>query len=391
MIFGFLAALLILGGPAAHAESGALYQVLYEGKIVSSDELRELDLNGDGRVDMDDLVELNAQARDHLPPRAHEPSEQILVVVPRYADQAWWMSDKLKAATILRKRLRELDLANNGKLTKDWVYQLDALNRDLKAAESYGLVCGDELEGMKTKAKNLEERSANGYRGDKTSYQWRTWKNWVQSPAEGSRYISDCAKRLSPGAKTAQTGLVPISDLCFVGKIIPFPFLAPAKFKIESKANGRMRLELPINFEFVKTFPLADRTKFDQWWAQTTACVRDYWSRYSVDLEFVISEDMFDTFKISPEAGRSDSMHLFMGDNSLKEFACETLVHELGHHLGLPDRYHETQMNCPFRNVNPATISTDMMAEGIFSGIENARFYPRDLELIFGSVCGAYH
>lgn len=367
--------------PTSAADDAVLLrQILYEGRQLPLDRLPELDINGDGKIDINDLVDLNAQIHDHAAPTKKQARPgSIPLVIPRYADQAWWVSDKLKAATALKLRLKALTKYAIEDWTHNVVGQLEALNRDIEAAGHYGMVCGDELSFLRRTVQHAQSSVyLNGFRLD-------DWKAWMHTPALGREYIRACARQMAPSPHTIQGT---VGEWCFSHEIVPIRFSNPFRFVVTPEPGGRIKITMPFFVKLARDFRPSEEEEFHAWWSQNTACLQDFWSRYGVDFELVVDPNATSVFAIHSGPGRSNDESLYFKEGMVIDAQpCSALTHEFAHRMGVPDRYIEKGVHCPKRDPNAPDRDSEIMYNGELHAPYEAQFSLEDLHTIFGSAC----
>jgi hypothetical protein len=363
-------------------DARVLYDILYNGKQVPPEQLAALDINGDGKVDIDDLVDMNEHWHDKIPFPKRPAPERPPRVMPRYAQQAWWVGDDSKPAAAFKVRLKKFsdDFSGNN-ISRALVERWEQLKRDLDAAEYYGLICGD----------NLREFRRKVFWAEPGSYSRKRLDDWLAKPAVGSNYVTGCARKLGQGERKLSISAGSISDVCVVHEIIPYIYVKESsKFYVQGSPSGRMTLRFPFSFKFAEDFNSSDQQSFDQWWNGCTAVIKDYWTRYGIDFQFDSSDRDPNEFMIHSGKTRSDSSNLFLGDMTAMPGAeCSPLLHEISHRLGLPDRYAEKGIKCPSRKPEEES-ENEIMAKGAHVSIFEAVHSPEDLQGIFESLCGNY-
>jgi hypothetical protein len=151
--------------------------------------------------------------------------------------------------------------------------------------------------------------------------------------------------------------------------------------------HGTLVVRIPLQLFLVST---RGRRVTVKDFSRDFECVQRHWQRLlGVRLEWVESSDpsRMDDLTYSAEAGRSDSRHIRVGDHGREPdpaaHSCRVLLHELGHRLGMDDRYHSPD-ECAGRRVSRPS---DIMAEGQGS-LDQLLYGLEDVQSTFRGFCG---
>ncbi len=376
---------LTIGAPGD--SSTLLAAVWYKGHF-PIEHLANLDFNGDGKVDSDDYLDI----RDHLEhkkaPFCRKAPATPPLFIPRYAEVRWWEKDKDKLTESLKKLCSDLDQSRSDEIdnVKDPSGAVLA-RRSLKLMEELGEKLGSA--GSALSPADRDNFCHSYSQAQDHAEHWRmVIKDWEQDRPAGRDYLEACAAANSGQTISHSSSAAGNSEWCPAIGPIPLPkYSAAYKYKIVTE-NGKMKIEMPIYFNFTADFPGASKMKALEAWHDSLECVQDYWKRYGVTYEFKFDPQANASFQLHPGNGRSDAGNFYPELKS--QLNCFTMVHELGHKMGLPDEYDGTGDGCPNRKKG----EDDGVMSGIKfrgagdTGLKDVRWYPRNLELMFKPPCG---
>jgi hypothetical protein len=130
-------------------------------------------------------------------------------------------------------------------------------------------------------------------------------------------------------------------------------------------------------------------------WRRDLACVQEFWLRkYGVRLEVVDSRENADLLTYSTlSRNRSDAEVVYAGDRRLLRWAegenlgCRILLHELGHRLGMSDRYADRK--CSRRPLGRPSNMMYSAPPDPMSPLADREMGLAEAEATFGPFCGA--
>ena len=123
--------------------------------------------------------------------------------------------------------------------------------------------------------------------------------------------------------------------------------------------------------------------------------LKNVWKRYGVELYLSMDSDRspsHESYSIPTQTvnlinsyARSNSANFYIEKN--QDDFCRLIVHEVGHHFGLPDEYEDK--DCPDREyVSTERHPSSIMANMWWPRWSEMDFYPRHIQRVFGSLCG---
>lgn len=114
------------------------------------------------------------------------------------------------------------------------------------------------------------------------------------------------------------------------------------------RQNAQIRVRVPIRFTWVPGVSQGSRERAYRKLAVASRCASDFYRRFGLHVSIEnVTDATAPVTIISETLGRSSTAHIYMGENE-NHNACTMMVHEMGHFMGLPDRY--ADRNCPARN-----------------------------------------
>lgn len=125
------------------------------------------------------------------------------------------------------------------------------------------------------------------------------------------------------------------------------------------RQNGRIRVRIPINFVLApgERDAAGARRKLER----AKSCASRFYARYGLSVE-IENENSPSVPRVlySGEVGRSNTSSIHLGEDATHN-SCTMMVHEMGHYMGLQDRYARMD-ECPARpGIMPAD---DVMNNG---------------------------
>ncbi|MBI3542906.1 MAG: hypothetical protein HY075_06500 [Deltaproteobacteria bacterium] len=354
-----------------------VYNVVYGGAKVSGAELAAMDLNGDGIVNVDDVVDaMNVFNKKAQAPTPRFRPEKLPRVIPRYVDYQWWLAPDKRVAADLERRMKALREGMRASTydnpTDTWIDDFKKLKKDFELAVYYGLAddTGALCKGMNDLNTDIE------------------WKEKALSEylaaADGRDYVQGCVGKLGDGERKISGSW---SDYTCYSKFL-FVKLPEARntyaFYVKKK-NGKFHVRMPVSLGFDDDVKQADRDEFYQKWDDAVSCARTYWKRYGVDYEFdYAADDGVAKVRVRNGDKRGSSSELYLSSPYIPQL-CSWVIHEFGHWMGLRDDYNEEGFHCDGRH--PGDLDS-MMNQGAVASPRELKWYPRHLEELFGSVCG---
>ncbi len=166
----------------------------------------------------------------------------------------------------------------------------------------------------------------------------------------------------------------------------------PAAYRIR-KQDGKIQVAMTVIFDYkggMNNLPGVLRRL-----GSVRDCISRFYARFGINLELDFNTNPGVS---SPKSGdlhvdlwdkypRYNSANWAMietcGVSLTEDQACGAYAHELGHLLGLPDRYVEP--NCPDRELGP---HDSVMRAGGWNGSKSVRLYPNDIAIILEPLCG---
>ncbi|MGK5087200.1 hypothetical protein WDW86_06545 [Bdellovibrionota bacterium FG-2] len=170
-------------------------------------------------------------------------------------------------------------------------------------------------------------------------------------------------------------------------------------YKIRASKN---RIELSVDLAFRYKGKPENRAVVTQRLQAVELCVAQFYARFGLHLtpnfrvdpeQQTLPLSLLEKSEISlwDEYDRAGSANWPLlrsnGFEISEDQACLIATHELGHKLGLPDRYSESK--CPDRERprEPTESEDSIMGAGIWSRTDEKVLYPDDLEIILSPIC----
>jgi len=165
---------------------------------------------------------------------------------------------------------------------------------------------------------------------------------------------------------------------------------SPVRYNLHLSDDG-IHIEHHIKF-IPQNITRASELKFLNEARECIGSLQIFFKKYNINLDLTIGSLSYPPIpipKIEPievklflGIGHSTSSQYFY--RSDKKFECTTLLHELGHNLGLPDEYKDPD-RCPDRT-NYSSNNDNVMVDS-FSNLKEVDFYPRHIRTILYPLC----
>lgn len=209
--------------------------------------------------------------------------------------------------------------------------------------------------------------------------------------------VADCLKKVTEGSHVrinrTKSMLCKRSDSWWKDDT---KLSSPNSFTV-SKLNGQIVIAMDLFFKY-KGDP-KNRTTVLARLGRVKSCMAKFYQRFGLklDLDFKVDTGWSDwassdiALNLWDKYDRANSANWIMTNTMLNgshidltdATACGIASHELGHLLGLNDRYVDSQ--CPDRKLGPPD---DIMRASGWTGLASERLYPDQLQSIIRPLCG---
>jgi hypothetical protein len=221
-------------------------------------------------------------------------------------------------------------------------------------------------------------------------------RHFYESVALMNRAVVDACRNTATRASAARVG-----ESAFACRSRPWPLRddtrgEPYRYVLLDREDGlhiyqRIRFELHPEAE-VTAKDLADAID------SAVGSIRSFWARYGIRYDLDYDTDRspkpqppYFTIRMWSRAGIADAFNMYffgLGQNKRRDLLqselTQTLRHELGHRLSLPDLY-EDRKNCPDRAFIDNYLGTpDMMN---YEFVNTAEFSPWEIAQIIAPIC----
>jgi hypothetical protein len=212
---------------------------------------------------------------------------------------------------------------------------------------------------------------------------WDTQRSFTLGSASADRrrilgYLGSCARRSRGRADWVWTD-VHYREGCANGK----GYRNRARFWTYQD-RGQLVLRLPLRLRF----PAGQEELLKARFQRDLSCVRKFWrDSYSVRFEVVPSNEPEDLLNLYVSVDPIDSSNVALEEGSFgaawDTVGCRTLLHELGHRVGMEDRY-----PAPFECDGRKVARTFDIMRGYASPWHRLEYSLPDLQNTFGNYCG---
>ncbi len=148
------------------------------------------------------------------------------------------------------------------------------------------------------------------------------------------------------------------------------------------RQNGRIRIQVPLNFRW--NGEAANETRGRRQLRDALACAQNFYGQYGINVTVQNNPNPANpVVAFTNTVGRSNTGSFHLGENH-NHNACTMVVHEIGHWMGLPDRY--ANQSC---TPNPGVVagSSDIMNNGGVYPPEDMHLNAIDLRTILSPLC----
>ncbi|MES2526998.1 MAG: hypothetical protein V4598_07910 [Bdellovibrionota bacterium] len=128
--------------------------------------------------------------------------------------------------------------------------------------------------------------------------------------------------------------------------VVPFLCVRPLRQRVHyriGRQNGRIKIEVPLNFRWSGEAggEVLGRRRL----REAITCAQNFYGRYGISVSVINnSAPTNPVVSYSTSIGKSDTSNFHLGENG-NHNACSMVAHEVGHWMGLPDRYNSQA--CP--------------------------------------------
>lgn len=148
------------------------------------------------------------------------------------------------------------------------------------------------------------------------------------------------------------------------------------------RQNGRIRVQVPLNFRW--NGDAANEARGRRQLRDALSCAQNFFSQYGVSVDVQNNPNPANpVVAFNTTIGRSNTGSFFLGENH-NHNACTMVVHEIGHWMGLPDRY--ANQTC---TPNPGVVSgsSDVMNNGGVYPPDTLHLNAIDFRTILSPLC----
>ncbi len=170
-----------------------------------------------------------------------------------------------------------------------------------------------------------------------------------------------------------------------VMQVVPFLCTQPLRQRVHyriGRQNGRIRIQVPLNFRWNGEARNEQRGR--QQLREAISCAQSFYSRYGISVAVLNDPNPANpVVSFSNSLGKSNTSNFQLGENS-NHNACSMVAHEVGHWMGLPDRYVS-----PSCQANPGVIRDggDIMNNGGVYSSEDLHLNAIDFRTILSPLC----
>lgn len=252
-----------------------------------------------------------------------------------------------------------------------------APNTILQVLQAYQALFGQRRQSRESQTPST---SADHASGDTEASQTRATD--FDSPEES--FVAKCARKL---AKAVFSPVSWIADGVFGWQKVPY----------QLKSQGdTIRLSTTLRLDYPDVRTVAERESLQQRMDGVLPCMKDFFSKHGIDLDLKFEHNApgarfsrnFGSESIVNirENGNRGSTYnnsnwAFSLDGNVLQNACLTMVHELGHLLGLKDEYADPQ--APYRKPGP----DDSVMKRCHCPSHEVKFNTKHLKQILGAAC----
>lgn len=148
------------------------------------------------------------------------------------------------------------------------------------------------------------------------------------------------------------------------------------------RQNGHIRIQVPLNFRW--NGEARNETRGRRMLTDALSCAQNFYGQYGISVSVLNDPNPANpVVAFTDNIGRSNTGSFQLGENH-NHNACTMVVHEIGHWMGLPDRY--ANQTC---TPNPGVVSgsSDVMNNGGVYPPEVMHLNAIDLRTILSPLC----
>ena len=167
----------------------------------------------------------------------------------------------------------------------------------------------------------------------------------------------------------------------------------PSKYKLKRDDQG-LSLILNIHLNAIATDVDIQKKNIQQI-RDCVPAIQNFWSRYNIHFQVNVTDsisnepmrDHSNLITVDDEYGRSNAAHYHSkGYSSEGKLSCETIAHELGHLVGLPDEYVEEGTCRTLEHQAPEQLNPYSLMDKSYYSFTWLEIMPRHFKTILGAV-----